>query len=353
MNRIITASLIVPLALGGAACSDRTPAGPDNTTTPHEPPGIVVSNPRSSSTPASALGGRTSISFSSEATVAYVSVVPGTYPGAVDARIRNRTAGGAVKIVEIVEGGFDPVAVEAKAGDELDLTFSMNDMTITMTLEVPPRRPPAVVRSDPPTGRIDVALNQALTVIFSEPIDPTSLSAASVRLVHDGEPVSGTVALADNGWTADFFPDNPLEPLARYELVVTQDIRDLDGDALEVSYSVTFVTGTFGITTSKGITIEVLPFQNGCSPPLGFCEPRLPESLILDETQALSFSAPGLIVFPGVPDGVHTIKVANGDYGGPVICGFWFDDDHGGGQEATVMVKDGESAPLKLHFECF
>jgi Bacterial Ig-like domain len=241
MNRIIAASLIVPLALGAAACSDH-PASPDNTTTAHEPPGIVISDAQLSSIAASATAASGSIAISSETSVAYVSVAPQTFPGAVTVEIRNRTTGGAARLVQVIDGGFDPVPIEARAGDVLELTISTASGATTLTVKVPARRPPAVVRSDPVKGRVDVALNVTVSVIFSEPIDPKTLSPTSLRLLQDGTPVTGSVRLSDNAWTAEFVPDEPLASQSSYELVVTQDIRDLDGDALERNYESDFST---------------------------------------------------------------------------------------------------------------
>ena len=245
MNRLRIAFLVIPLALGGAACSDQTASGPDgadnNTVTP-VPPGMVISNPLSSSANAGAEVGLASIAMSGDS-VAYVSLTPQTLPNAANVQIRNRSTSGATTLVPVIQGGFDPVAVAARAGDELILTISMyGGGTSTMSVVVPARHPPTVVRTSPAKGRTDVALNVTVTVVFSEPIDPKTLSATSVRLLHDGNPVSGSVRLSDNAWTAEFVPDKALEPLSSYELVVTQDIRDLDGDSPNALYSVDFTT---------------------------------------------------------------------------------------------------------------
>jgi hypothetical protein len=177
--------------------------------------------------------------------IVYVSLPPQTFPNAVLARIRNRTMGESRQLlVPIIDGGFDPVPLEARAGDVLDLTIStVNGGTIAMVVKVPVRRPPSVVRTDPPKGRTDVALNVTVTVVFSEPVDQNTLNTSTVSLLRDGKAVSGSVRLSNNALNAEFVPDNPLEPRSSYELVVTQDIRDLDGDSLSAPQSVTFTTG--------------------------------------------------------------------------------------------------------------
>jgi len=170
---------------------------------------------------------------------------PGTFPSAVTIEIRNRTTGGASRLIPVIDGGFDPVQIEAREGDLLAMTDSTaTGVRTLMTFTVPTRRPPTVVRSNPAKGRVDVALNVIVSVIFSEPIDPKTLSATSLRLLHDGNPVTGSVRLSGNAWTAEFVPDKPLAAQSSYELVITQDIRDLDGDVLEHDYESDFRTGS-------------------------------------------------------------------------------------------------------------
>jgi hypothetical protein len=255
VNRLRIAALIIPLAFGGAACSNRMP-GPDNP----EPRGIVISNAQLSSAAASIAGAQTASAVSEESSFAYVSAEPGTYPDSTRVSIRNLTANSPAKALTVVDGGFDPVAIEARAGNELELTISFSGgATTVMDVRVPSRRPPTVVRTDPAKGRVDVAVNSvsiSVGAIFSEPIDPKTLTATSLLLLRDGKPVSGTVRLSENGWTAAYLPDRPLAPLTSYDLVVTRDIRDLDGDALDGSYSSTFTTGNSPCPTVRGGTLN-------------------------------------------------------------------------------------------------
>lgn len=244
MNRFITAFVIIPMVIGGLACSDRNALAPDSGDDNAESPlpaGMVVSNSHSGST--SAAAGLASVNTSTE-TIVYVSLPPKALPNAVHVRISNRTTGRTRPLVPIIDGGFDPVPIEARAGDVLDLTIATaGGGTIAMVAKVPARHPPSVVRTDPPKGRTDVALNVTITVVFSEPVDQNTLNTSTVRLLRDGKAVSGSVRLSNNALNAEFVPDNQLEPRSSYELVVTQDIRDLDGDSLSAPQSVTFTTG--------------------------------------------------------------------------------------------------------------
>ncbi len=214
MNRIISTSLIISLALGALACSEGAPTDPDKTTIVAEPAGMVISNVQSSATTAGVAGARGSAATSNETGIAYVSAAPQTFPDAVDVRIRNRTTGGAPVLTKVIDGGFDPVQIQARPGDALEITlWTAGGTTKLMAVSVPVRRAPAVVRSNPAKHRVDAALTANVGVIFSEPIDPKTLSSMSLHLLHDGNPVSGTVRLSDNAWTAEFVPDKPLVPI--------------------------------------------------------------------------------------------------------------------------------------------
>jgi hypothetical protein len=240
--RCPVAIVIFALITSAGACTDQGPTSPENP----EPPGMFLSDP-GLTTAINVEGARASRSTSVESTVAYISVAPMQFPDAVSVSIRNLTAATGDREVEVVDGGFDPVAIEANAGDDIELKFKSAGGSINVvTIKVPARRPPAVVRSNPPKGRVDVAINSvsiSVEVVFSEPIDAKTLSSSSLRLLHDGQPVSGTVRVSENSWMAEFIPDEPLEALNEYELIVSQDIRDLDGEALQSSYDSKFTTG--------------------------------------------------------------------------------------------------------------
>jgi Tol biopolymer transport system component/plastocyanin len=182
--------------------------------------------------------------------VAYVSLPPGTAPEGVAATVRNERTGSSV-MVAVVDGGFDPVPVGAQAGDALEVTVANSvGATVHATLErVPARRSPRVVRTVPPRGKTDVPLNARIIVVFSEPIDPATLSSEAVQLrLRVGGTrlaVPGRLEFRDTDrLTAVLVPERPLVRRAGYELVVTTAIRDVDGDGLEEPVTVQFTTGT-------------------------------------------------------------------------------------------------------------
>jgi plastocyanin len=176
--------------------------------------------------------------------VAYISLLPGTASAGLAATIHNQRTGSTVT-VPVIGGGFDPVAVIAGGGDVLGINVQAADGATLLNdiRRVPGKRPPRVVRTNPPPKKRDVALNSSILIVFSEPIDSTTLTGTSVQILRDAAPVAGRLEFRDAAHlTAAFVPLAPLPHASDYQLIVTQDIRDLDGEPLESPVTVEFRT---------------------------------------------------------------------------------------------------------------
>src|SRR5882672_6897811 len=232
--------------------------------------GLLVSNPIS--TGAVATGGtvgasRSPASPAAADSIVYVSLTPGTVPSGTDATIR-RLGGSDALTTHILDGGFDPLAIGAQVGDTILIRVTgTGGVTLFQTKTVvAATRQPVVVRTDPPPRKRDVPLNTAIVVVFSEPVAGTSLNAASVQLRAGQSAVSGTVRFIDatldpTHVTAEFVPDAPLSANTEYTLIVTQQVRDLDGDALAARDTATFTTGN--ISTGAPASVEISPADSG------------------------------------------------------------------------------------------
>jgi WD40 repeat protein len=241
-------SLSILLAASLVSCSDHTPAGPADSAVSEQPApllsnapaGLVISDARAEAYAAGSIGVSNSLSA---ATISYISAEPGSFPYASMVAIRNRTRAGAEVTVPMINGGFDPVGIEADAGDELLLTTSNpGGHSVSMTVKVPVRRPPVIVRTEPSKGRTDVALNVQIAVVFSEPVDKSSVTGSTVVLMKGSDAVNGLVDVSADGLIARFIPDSPLAPGTTYTLIVSQTIHDLDGEQLGAPSAVTFGT---------------------------------------------------------------------------------------------------------------
>ncbi len=195
--------------------------------------------------------------------VVYVSLTPGTVPAGATATIR-RVGGTASLVTTLSDGGFDPVPVQAQTNDSIEVAVrDAGGATIgVLRLSVTARRPPIVVRTNPPHKKNDVPLNAAIIVVFSEPVDGGTVTPTSVQLFQGTTPVAGTVRLVDaSHLVAAFEPSQPLTPGTDYRLVVTQAVRDLDGERLEAGVTVDFRTGNS--LTGRVATVSVWPYSVG------------------------------------------------------------------------------------------
>jgi alpha-tubulin suppressor-like RCC1 family protein len=172
----------------------------------------------------------------------YVSASPGTFLDVQSITITN-LANGKTRTVEPIDGGFDPVPLEAEPGDELEILVHHSDGSTTRYVAtVPARKRPRVVRTVPPKDATDIVLSASVVVVFSEPVDSSTVTAENLQLQIDGEPVEGTLALSDDGLRAEFIPTEPLKAGTTYTLVITSGVLDLQGDALEEEVRTTFTT---------------------------------------------------------------------------------------------------------------
>ena len=229
---------LVALVISAAACGDQ-PAGFAGPETPlWNLDKLIVSNPL----PSAAVGA--AIAQGTEGTIVYVSMAAGGFPGAERVTIRSSAASEVTTSVR--NGGWDPVAVAASAGDSLRLTLTGTFGVRAFTSAVPRAHTnrPIIVRTEPPPRKRDVPLNATLLLVFSEPIDPLSLSGSAVQLFAGTTPVTGTFGFADPAHLMiTFQPAAPLLPLTGYRANVASSITNLIGDALASPYDFEFTTG--------------------------------------------------------------------------------------------------------------
>ena len=227
--------VLAGLALG---CSNDSPTGPGPT------PGsslFVLSGPIAATSAASTpvMSGPPSGPL-----VTYVSLPPGAIPGGITASIRVPRTGATVT-TELIGGGFDPVAIVALAGDTLAITVQVVDGNPRrFTRLVPESSPPIVIRTDPPAHKRDVPLNAAIVIVFSQPIDPATLTTGTLQLWRDLTPVAGAVRSSDGAHLrAEFRPDTLLTGHTDYQVAITSAIHDVNGVALDSLTEVVFTTG--------------------------------------------------------------------------------------------------------------
>lgn len=252
----IVAGLVTALWVGGCdGITDPPPA--------YDLP-ILLSDPTADpavSPPSASRSGETVSTSAVGATTApdvtYVSLSPGSVPDGQSATIRNQRRGNVVT-VSIVDGGFDPVPILANEGDTLvvDVRVANSSTPLTTVRTVPGKRPPRIVRTNPPPKKRDVALNASMLVVFSEPMDPTTVVAPAIQLRRNGDPVAGRVEHRDeSGLTFAFVPAAALLPATEYELVLTTVLRDRDGEPLDSAITVPFITRPVSVPNASEVLV--------------------------------------------------------------------------------------------------
>src|SRR6266480_2095698 len=220
--------------------------------------GSIVSNPIQTSIVATTGTLPSSSTFSAEPLV-YVSLPPGTVPNGARASIQ-RVGDSTTFATAVVDGGFDPVPIVANAGDviSVEVKNASGVVLVQLSTTVMPTRPPVVVRAYPPPKKRDVPLNTAIVVVFSEPVEPSTLTPSSIALRRGADAVGGTVSFLEGSQTiAVFRPNDQLAPNTDYRLVVTDAVTDLDGTPLAEGVTVDFTTGQS--LSGPAVSIQISP----------------------------------------------------------------------------------------------
>ncbi|PWB47957.1 MAG: hypothetical protein C3F12_03155 [Candidatus Methylomirabilota bacterium] len=119
----------------------------------------------------------------------------------------------------------------------------------------PPLRVAAV---NPMLGFSGVPTNVSVGVLFSIPIDPTTLNASSFALTRCGttEQVAGSFAFDFNNAAAIFAPSAPLAPSTCFTLSLTQAIQGAQGVPLDAPLSGSFTTAGSPDTISPNVNVN-------------------------------------------------------------------------------------------------
>jgi hypothetical protein len=98
--------------------------------------------------------------------------------------------------------------------------------------------PPRVLSVSPANGAINVAVRSGVTIIFSEPVHPTSVTSSTLFLTPE---VAG--AFTVSGATVIFVPSDPLTEGTVYTARVTTGVVDMVGNPLAAAHEWSFTTG--------------------------------------------------------------------------------------------------------------
>ncbi len=148
--------------------------------------------------------------------------------------------------------------VKDSAGNALASTFNSSFVTVV----VGDVTPPTVSGVSPTNAATGVAISANANVTFSEPMDPSTITTTTVKIMDGASPVAGTVTYNSLMNKATFNPTSDLLNLHSYSIKVISGaggVKDGAGNALVSDYNSTFITvsgsqpaSTFGAGMSFG-----------------------------------------------------------------------------------------------------
>ncbi|MDD5176385.1 MAG: Ig-like domain-containing protein [Sterolibacterium sp.] len=122
--------------------------------------------------------------------------------------------------------------------------------------------PPTVSSTVPLANATGVALNSRITASFSEPMDPLTITTASVNLACPaGTAITGIVGYASIGNVATLTPASALPASTICTATITTGVKDVAGNAMVSPFTWTFTTGVAPDTTKPTVSSTV-PLAN-------------------------------------------------------------------------------------------
>ena len=117
---------------------------------------------------------------------------------------------------------------------------------------------PSVTASVPVNNATNVAVNTTVVAIFSEEMDPSTITTTTFTLDDGITPVLGTVAYS--GVTAVFTPTNNFADNATYIGTITINAKSLGGNELANEYVWSFTTGVAPDVTAPTV-VSIVPLN--------------------------------------------------------------------------------------------
>jgi hypothetical protein len=106
---------------------------------------------------------------------------------------------------------------------------------------------PNVILTDPLEGTSDVALNKAITAVFSTEMNSSGITTGTFKVMQGTAVIPGTVSYS--GTMATFTPTNALIANKVYSATIFKQVKDLAGNTMLKDTTWSFATGTLPLIT--------------------------------------------------------------------------------------------------------
>ena len=134
------------------------------------------------------------------------------------------------------------------------ITLSLQPIDSTVQVAIPVEcTSPSVTGVTPADNTAGVPVGGDVKVTFLKPIDDDTVTADTFML-ENGGPVTGSVTVAGNRWSATFDPDDDLAHLTEYKVTLTAGITDRAGNSIPTVES-TFTTEEPDLTPPEVVSV--------------------------------------------------------------------------------------------------
>ena len=147
----------------------------------------------------------------------------------------------------------------------------------------------------PPNDSVNVGTNAYIRLVFSKPVDVTTINSTNVTISSGGTPIPGTWSYAYSSGDitgADFSPVNPLPPSATIS-VSSSNLLDYAGNTFAAANS-SFATAALPDYTTPTVTLDFPNGQTGVATNASFTclysEPMDPSSITSSGTYVYSYT---------------------------------------------------------------
>ena len=119
-----------------------------------------------------------------------------------------------------------------------------------------PTTPPTVSSTNPVNGATGVAINRKIAVVFSQEMDPLTITTTTFQVTGPGStPVAGTVDMDSTNQMVIFTPATNLAPDTLFTATITTGAMGPTCNALASNFVWTFTTGATADTTPPTVTL--------------------------------------------------------------------------------------------------
>lgn len=165
--------------------------------------------------------------------------------------------------VALPPGTLCVATVTTAATDAAGLALASNFVWSFRTAALADTTRPTVTLTVPAPAATGVATNTRITAVFSEGMDPTTISSTSFTVTNTtlSTPVTGTVSYATASRTATFTPTAPavLANSTVYTATITTAAKDIAGNALAGNSAVAPAAGNHVWSFTTGVLADTTP----------------------------------------------------------------------------------------------